>query len=63
MPVPVDLQVQVAQPHPGDMPGHLDALLSQLHGESQSEGTARITTTLTRAYRRMGMGPPGSLYA
>ena len=63
MPVPVDLQVQVVPAHPGGMPGHLDALLSELHGESQSEARARITTTLTQAYRRMGMGPPRWLYA
>lgn len=63
MPVPVDLQVQVVQTHPRGMPGPLDALLSELHGESQSEARVRITTTLTLAYRRIGMGPPLWLYA
>lgn len=63
MPVPIDLQVQVVPAHPGGMPGHLDALLSELHGEPRSEARVRITTTLTQAYRRMGMGPPRWLYA
>jgi hypothetical protein len=63
MPVPADLQVQVAQAQPGSMPGHLDALLSELRGESRTEARVRITTTLTHAYRRMGMEPPRWLFA
>ena len=63
MPIPVDLQAQVqVQTYPGGMQGHLDALLSELRGEARTEARLRITTTLTQAYRRMGMATPDWLY-